>query len=699
MYYGCDYSPEQWLDDPGVLQRDIELMQQAGINCVTMGMFSWGHLEPAENDFRLDWLAGVLDRLHAAGLKVILGTPSGARPRWLARRYPEVLRVNARRERMLFGERHNHCYTAPGYRKRVQAINTRLAQRFAGHPAVVLWHLSNEYGGECHCDLCQEAFRGYLQERYRGLDALNRAWWNSFWSKTVTDWQQIESPSPIGESSLHGLNLDWRRFVTHQTRDFMLMERDSLLAVDPAIRVTTNLMMSSSDPAYDPGLDYWKLMQGLDVVSWDSYPGWHLPGHRLLTTVCPDAPVDDYRRASEAAFHHDLFRSIGGGKPFLLMESTPSNTNWQPISKRKKPGMNITSSVQAVAHGSDSVQYFQWRQSRGSFEKFHGSVVETPEDPDDRVFRESAELGRLLGDLCASEVFGTTLPARVAVYYDWENRWAFDDSKGPRNDSRTAYLETVQAHYYALWSQGVTLDVVNADSDFSGYELVVVPMGYLMPTATAARLTDFVQNGGTLVATYLTGMVDESDLQHLNGAPGPLCAVLGVSVQEIDVLYPGEQQFMQVAGCDHFLRERYALRDYCAVVAADTAEVLGSYTSDYMAGSPVVTRNHFGAGHAFFLASRGEDALLHDLYSRLIRELELPHERSRWRVPHGVDVRRRGEAVFVMNFTGTAQSFEPAEGAQLLYGRATRDNTRIVLDPYHTAVFIGAGGDGERRAD
>lgn len=693
MYYGCDYNPEQWLHEPSALDRDITLMKKANINSATLGMFSWSNLEPEENTFQFDWLRSVIDKLYAADISVILGTPSGARPHWLAAKYPEVLRVNARREQQLFGDRHNHCYTSPAYRTRVGIINRRLAEEFASHPAVELWHLSNEYGGECHCENCQKAFREYLQNRYKTLDALNHAWWNTFWSKNLSSWDQIESPSAIGESSVHGLNLDWRRFVTHQTENFMLFERDCLKEVNSDIPFTTNLMMSSEDSSMDPGLNYWQLARELDVVSWDSYPSWHLPGHKMLTLESdPTEPVNDYRRASEVAFQHDLFRSLGGGKPFLLMESTPSNTNWQPISKLKKPGMNITSSLQAVAHGSDSVQYFQWRKSRGSFEKFHGAVVSHRESSEDRVFSEAAELGETMKQLENYQVFESRISTKVAVYYDWENRWAFEDSKGPRNDVRKAYVETIKAHYYALWSQGTDIDIVHSGSDFSTYKLIIVPMAYLMPEYTAARLADFVDAGGTLITTYFTGMVNQSDLCYSNGTPGPLSDVLGIEVSEIDPLYPGERNSMKIltSGTTAGLElPEYSLRDYCELIKLKTAEALGCYTADFYAGSPALTCNNYGRGQAFHIAARSEDRLHIELYRKLLNQHNLLEKLNGWNLPSGVDIRFRGDAVFIMNYSADSKVIEIPEDRSYARLNGQLDSSgQLELSAYETEVLI-----------
>jgi len=454
LLHGADYNPEQWLDTPDVLIRDVEMMKEARCNVMSVGIFSWSALEPEEGRYTFDWMDQVLDRLHENGIFVYLATPSGARPAWMSQKYPQVLRVGRDRVKALHGGRHNHCLSSPVYREKVQLMNGQLAKRYAHHPAVIGWHISNEYGGECHCDTCQGQFRDWLKARYVTLDALNQAWWSTFWSHTYTDWSQLESPSPQGESGVHGLNLDWRRFNTDQVTRFCSDEIRPLKAENPALPATTNFM----EYFYD--YDYWKLAGVLDFISWDSYPMWH-------------TRQDDIGLAAYTAMYHDLMRTLKQGKPFVLMESTPSFTNWQPTSKLKKPGMHILSSLQAVAHGADSVQYFQWRKSRGSSEKFHGAVVDHVGHIDTRVGREVAELGTILSAL--APVAGSRVEAKVAIIFDWESRWAMDDAMGPRN-AGLHYENTVADHYRALWSQGIAVDVINADCDLQGYDLVIAPM-------------------------------------------------------------------------------------------------------------------------------------------------------------------------------------------------------------------------------
>ncbi|NBC70630.1 beta-galactosidase [Paenibacillus sacheonensis] len=638
LMHGADYNPDQWLHDPDVLKEDIRLMKLAGCNVMAVGIFSWAALEPAEGVFEFGWLDGVLDTFAENGIYAWLATPSGARPAWMSEKYPEVLRVEANRVRNLHGIRHNHCYSSPVYREKTAVINGLLAERYAQHPAVVGWHISNEYLGECHCGYCQAEFREWLQAKYVTLEALNFSWWTSFWAHTFTDWSQIESPAPHGEYAVHGHNLDWRRFVTDQTIAFCRHEIEAVRSANPALPVTTNMHMIES-------LDYRKLARELDVISWDAYPTWH-------------EAKDDSGIASSFAFYHDLYRSMKR-QPFLLMESVPSATNWQAVSKLKRPGMHRLSSLQAVAHGSDSVQYFQWRKSRGASEKFHGAVVDHAGHEHTRVFEDVAALGRTLA--AVSEITGTPTPAETAILFDWDNRWAVKDAGGPRNTG-IHYEETVMAHHRAFWELGVPTDIVGSEDDWAGYRLIVAPMLYLCREETGRKLEQFVEGGGTLVTTYWSGIVDERDLVHLGGWPGPLRKTLGIWAEEIDGLYDGDRNGIELAAGNPLgIEGRFGSHELCELIHAETAEVLGVYTDDFYAGRPALTVNRLGRGRAYHMATRLKGDFLLAFYARVAEEAGVPRTLPA-DLPSGVTAQVRtdceSEYVFLMNFSGEAQQVE-----------------------------------------
>lgn len=380
MLHGCDYNPDQWLDRPDILAIDIEMMKKAHINCVTLGDFAWSTLEPEEGAYSMDWMEQIIDHLYAEGIYTVLATPTGALPPWLTQKYPEVMQVSNALVKNIPGKRHNFCYTSPIMREKAAQIDGELARRFGRHPGVILWHISNELGGNfgdgtCHCPECQRAFRLWLKKRYKTLDALNKAWRTPFWSHTYTDWEQLQSPVEQGENLLHGLVLDWKIFTSEQLRDWYSREVESIRRYSD--RPATTNMMGFFKP-----LDYTRFAEAEDFVAWDSYPLWH-------------SQADDIEEAARTAMCHSLMRSLKKA-PFLLMESTPSVTNWFPYAMQKRPGLHELASVQAVALGSRSVQYFQWRQSRGGPEKFHGAFVTHNGSADTRVFREVTATGAVL---------------------------------------------------------------------------------------------------------------------------------------------------------------------------------------------------------------------------------------------------------------------------------------------------------------
>ncbi|MDN7242484.1 beta-galactosidase [Planococcus sp. N028] len=638
MLHGGDYNPDQWLDRPDILADDVKLMQLSHTNTFSVGIFAWSALEAEEGVYSFEWLDDIFANIHSIGGRVILATPSGARPAWMSQKYPEVLRVDASRIKQLHGARHNHCFTSKVYREKTEQMNRLLAERYGDHPALLMWHISNEYGGECHCENCQEAFKGWLKNKYNNdLKVLNDAWWGPFWSHTFSDWSQIESPSPIGESMVHGLNLDWRRFVTDQTISFYENEIVPLRALTPQIPITTNFMADTHELIPFQSLDYSKFAKHLDVISWDAYPAWH---NDWETT-------EDL--ASKVGFINDLYRSLKQ-QPFLLMESTPSGVNWHEVNKAKRPGMHLLSSMQMIAHGSDSVLYFQWRKSRGSSEKFHGAVVDHDNSSENRVFKEVAQVGKTLEKL--SGVVGTNRTADVAIFYDWENNWALNDAQGYSMQSKR-YPQTLQEHYRAFWDKDIPVDVITKEQDFSPYKLLVVPMLYLVSEETIGRLKEFVANGGTLVMTYISGVVNEYDLTYLGGWHKDLQELFGINPLETDTLYPNDRNSIL------FENKTYELKDYATVLDIHSAVAEGHYESDFYADSPALTSKQYGEGKSYFIGARLEAEFHRDFYQKLIEELAIEPAHS---IKHdeGVSVQVRedqeNQYVFVMNFTEQQQT-------------------------------------------
>lgn len=666
MLHGADYNYEQWLEYPDILDRDFELMKLAHCNVMSIGIFSWAMLEPVEGEYTFDWLDRLMDRLGENEIGAILATPSAARPSWLSQKYPEVRLIDSHGRRQPHQLRHNHCPTSPVYRQKVRQINTLLAERYATHPALMMWHISNEYGNyNCRCQRCLHAFREWLQARYGSLEALNKAWWTTFWSHRYSDWSQIEPVDP----SNHGLMLDWTRFISDQVLDFYQEEIRPMRELTPDIPITTNFMRPNV------GLDYWAFAPRLDVISWDSYPRWH-------------SDQDDIQVAALTAYYHDLHRSFKQ-RPFLLMESTPSVTNWQGISRPKRPGMHQLSSLQAVAHGANSVQYFQWRQGRGGSEKFHGAVVSHAGHEQTRVFQEVTAVGEILSQL--DGVTGAINQAETALIYDFQNEWALNLAELPNSDDKN-YQARCLAHYRPFWQQSITVDIINSTiADLSAFKLIIAPMLYLVPKGVAEKLTAYVEAGGTLVTTYLTGVVNESDLVFLGGAPGPLTELLGIWVEETDAFFAQQKQTVQLVGGFALPQPRYQVQQYADLIHLKGADVLATYEHDFYAGTPALTCHQFGQGKCYYLAARYENAFLLDFYRWLAKELGLATAVAH-PLPYGVSAQVRASEkerfIFLMNFNARPQQIQLAASGydDVLSGQAVVDE--ITLPAYGLRILV-----------
>lgn len=671
LLHGGDYNPDQWLDRPDILEEDIRLMKKAHVNCVSLGIFAWGALEPAEGEFRFQWLGERIDRLYENGIYTILATPTGALPMWLSAGSPEVHQVLQDGARRVQGFRHNFCPSSPLMRSRMRVIDGKLSETFGGHPGVIAWHISNEYGGNgsdsaCYCPLCQENFRVWLKERYKTLEAINKAWWTSFWSHIYTDWSQIVPPAPNGDTALHGLNLDWKRFTSAKMQEFMHEEIQAVRQYSDR-PVVTNYM-----GAFRP-YDYFKWSKELDVVSIDSYPFWHfLP--------------DDTMMAMSAGMSYDLMRSMKK-KPFLLMESVPSTVGWHPSNAVKRPGMHALSSFQAIAGGSNSVQYFQWRKGQGGPEKYHGAVLDHKNKDNTRVFGDVEELGRRLEEL-SDRIVKTCNRPSVALVYDWENWWAYEDSVALY--AKKDYNRTWREYYAPFWELGIDVDIVDMDGELEGYALVVAPLNYMYRGEYAERVRRFVERGGVYVTTWFSGEVNDSDLCFMDRHP--LGDVLGIRTEEIDAPAEHVRNSLEFAG------KTWQVKGARALVHAEEAEVLSVYKEDFYAGMPALTRNAYGKGKAYFIASQNEPGFIRALTEELTRETGTESAFGAV-LPHGVTVRERkpladaegreqgyGSIFFLQNFNAGETALKLERGYRNLETGESLSG-RLVMCPYQCLIL------------
>ncbi|HYN95920.1 MAG TPA: beta-galactosidase [Pilimelia sp.] len=647
LCFGGDYNPEQWPEE--VWAEDVALMKAAGVNLVSIGIFSWAWLEPAEGAYEFGWLDRVIDGLHAGGVAVDLATASASPPPWFSHAYPDTLPVDAGGRRLTYGSRQAYCPSSPRYRAAALRLAEQLAHRYGEHPALAMWHVNNEYGchiWSCYCEVSADAFRGWLRARYGDLDGLNHAWGTAFWSQRYTDWAQVQPPRATPTWGNPTQALDFKAFSSDELLACFTAERDLLRRLTPDIPVTTNLM---------PGhavLDQWAWAREM------TGPGLLLSADHYIVA---ENPLPGPAQVAVAA---DMSRSLAGG-PWLLMEHSTSAVNWQPRNLAKPPGQLIRDSLGHVARGSDGAMFFQWRASRAGAEKWHSAMVPHA-GVESKVGREVAELGRHLAAL--GEVAGSVTEAGAAVLLDFRSAWAQEAPSQPSGDM-TAFQEVGRWHA-ALYAAGVTTDVAPPEADLGRYPLVVAPALYLLTDAGAANLSRYVAGGGTLVVGPYSGMVDEHD--HIRPAPlpGALSGLLGVAVEEF---------FPLPAGATVRLDNGAVGQVWTEVAAAVDATVVARYLDGPLPGLPALTRRAEGAGTVWYAATRLADGPLGEFLADLAGSTGagpvLPE------APPGLEaVRRRqpgGQSYLFLLNHGDEPARVAADGVELLTGAQARGTLEV----------------------
>jgi len=645
LAYGADYNPEQW--PRSTWDDDIQAMRAAGVNIVSLAIFSWARLEPVEGEYNFGWLDEVMNLLHAGGIAVDLATATASPPPWLTAKHPEILPVDVHGATIWPGGRQHWRPTSPVFREHALRLVRIMAERYADHPALAAWHISNELG--CHnvydySDDAAAAFRTWLIARYGDLDALNAAWGTAFWSQHYSDWAQILPPRQAATHPNPTQQLDFKRFSSDALKDYLRAERDVLRGLTPDVPITTNFMVMGE-------------MKPMNYADWAAEVDFVANDHYVQLGMGP-------RAQDELSFSANLTGHIAGGRPWFLMEHSTSAVNWQPINVPKKPGELARDSLTHVAHGADAVCFFQWRQSRAGAEKYHSAMLPHA-GTDSEVYRSVVRLGETLRQL--APIAGTAqTPARAAILFDWTSWWTSEQDSHPTD--RLRYRQEALDWYSAFLGLGVRADVVPVDTDFSGYDVVVAPVLHVVPAALAERLESYVAGGGHLVATYFSGVVDEHDHVWLGGYPGPLRDLLGIRIEEFAPLGDDER-----AELDNGLTGTL-WTDGITVTGTDV-EVLASYKG----GAPAITRRVAGAGSAAYVSTRlGPDGLapvLRDLLDRAGLDSELPAA-LRGRVELAV----RGDFWFLINRTA-----EPVEltglAGEVLHG------TPGLLEPRGVAVL------------
>lgn len=634
-WFGGDYNPEQWPEQ--TWGDDVRLMNEAGVTLATVGVFSWALLEPREGEYDFAWLDRAIDTLHAGGIRVDLATATASPPPWFSHRYPESLPVTADGVRLSPGSRQEYCPSSPVYRSAAGRLVRAIAERYGEHPALALWHINNEYGchvARCYCDESAAAFRRWLEARYGTVGALNDAWGTTFWSQTYSSFDEVLPPRASPAYGNPAQLLDFDRFSSDELLACFLAEKEILREVTPTVPVTTNFM------GVFRGVDYWSWAPHVDVVADDLYPD--------------PADADSARGATMA---RDLMRSLGGGRPWMLMEQSTSAVNSRPGNAVKRPGQMRALSYQAVARGADGILFFQWRQSAVGAERFHSAMLPHA-GTDTRVWREVTELGRELGELGA--IVGTRTTAQAAIVFSWDSWWALEQRGMP---TLASYLPLVSRWHAALTDAGVVVDFVRGDEDLSSYPLIIAPSLFVASDAQLAELDRAVRAGATLLVTDQSAIVDERQRVRLGGYLGQLQETLGVWVEEFHPLTSATQRpgAIPVAASslaaptvavesEIFPGGRAAAVEWTESVRVRDAKVVATFASGDLAGRAALTRKQHGAGAGWYLAARlGEDASA-ALMQRLLEEAGIEPLRAVDGAPEGlVEVVIRGDVVFVIN--------------------------------------------------
>ncbi|MFT4123286.1 MAG: beta-galactosidase [Microbacteriaceae bacterium] len=629
--FGGDYNPEQWPRE--VWDEDVALMRRAGVTTATVGVFSWGWLEPEEGRYEFGWLDEVIELLHAGGIRVLLATATASPPAWLARDHPDSLPVTAEGVRLGFGSRQQYSPSSAAYRTAALRLVERLAERYGAHPALEAWHIGNEYAchvPESHDPESARAFRTWLAERYGSIERLNEAWGTAFWSQRYASFDEVSTPA-LAPTSLNPTQLlDFRRFSSDALLGLLVAERQVLRRLSPGVPVTTNFM------GFFPRADYWRWAREVDFVSDDSYPD----------------PADPEAHVLLAA-SRDLMRSLGAGRPWLLMEQATSAVNWRERNAIKPAGVNRVQSLQALARGADGILYFQWRQSRAGAEKFHSGMVPHA-GADSRVFREVQALGEELAGL--GGIAGTaTEPARVAIVFDWDSWGTFDQEALP---ARVDYLGTVLDWYRPMLERGVPVDFVAADGELEGYRLVIAPSLVTATDAALERLDAFARAGGTLLVGFQSGVLDENLHVRLGGYLGPLRQTLGLRIEEFAPVAaaPGGRPASvtvegRIAGTGAGAERSDGL-EWQDVIRLEGAEAVARFADGDAVGHPALTRHRRGDGEGWYLGTRPSRELAARLVERLLGDADLA---GLFDAPvEGVEAVRRGGRLFLLNHTTAA---------------------------------------------
>lgn len=652
--YGGDYNPEQWPE--AVWEEDVALMREAGVNLVSIGMFSWALLEPREGEFDFAWLDRLIELLHTNGIRIDLGTPTASAPAWFFHAYPQSRVVTREGGVLGFGSRGMPSPSSPDYRRACLRITSELAKRYGSHPALALWHVHNEYGApvsEDYSAASTSAFRTWLSKRYGSLAGVNTAWGTRFWGQVYGEWEHVGVPSVAASVVNPAQRLDFARFSNDALLSCYTAERDMIRNFS-SVPITTNFMAGAC-----PATDLWAWGREVDIVSNDHY----------LTAA-------DSRNEVGLALAADLTRSVAGGKPWLLLEHSTSGVNWQPRNVAKRAGEMSRNAFSHLGRGADAIMFFQWRASRSGAEKFHSAMLPHA-GTKSRIWNEVKELGQELGAM--AEVRGSRVRADVAILWDQESFWAQDLEWRPSID--LDHRERIDAFYDRFWRDGIQVDFAHPSQDLSAYRLVVAPASYLLTEASAANLTRFVESGGTLLVSYFSAAVDENDAVHEGGFLAPLRRALGITIEEFLPLRAGEALTVSLNGGPGLpeLTGQVNGDVWAEDIVLEGAQVVGIYSDGPVPGAPAITRHSPSSGTGWYVSTRVSTTELSAIMAAVYADAQIEPSGN----TEGLEVvRRHGENntyTIAINHTDTEEKITglDADTIDLLTGVASPGSANV----------------------
>jgi beta-galactosidase len=651
LLLGAAWYPEQWPESQW--EPDLALMEAAHIHLVRVGEFAWSTMEPEEGQYQFDWLERAIALAAKHHICVVLGTPTAAPPAWLTTKYPETLRVDNEGRRDEHGNRQQFSFADPKYRQLAHGIAEQMAIRFGHNPNVVGWQLDNEYANDSFDPSAKTQFHAYLKQKYGTIANLNQHWATAYWSQTYNNFDQIPAHSSDENPALL---LEWRHYVSLTWKSYSENQISAIRPhADPRQFITTNTM------GWFDNFDEYTLHSVLDIAAWDDY-----------------IATDHYDADANGAAH-DLTRGYKR-KNFWVMETEPAFVNWRPTNTPLEKGQVRDMAWQAIGHGSDAVEYWQWRSAPNGQEEYHGVLAGIDGKPVP-VYAEVQQVGAEF-ERAGAALAGTAPHASAAIIQSYDSRWAINFQ---RHSAAFDPVAELIAFYRPLRDQTQAVDVVSPDAPLDSYKLVVAPALNVLPQPLADHLLDWVRQGGHLILGPRSGMKDEYNALNPQRQPGPLADALGANVSQfyaLDSTVPVEGE--TGAGTANVWAETIN------PMSSDTKVILRYGPSNgWLDGQPAAVTRTVGKGSITYIGAWLDEALLDKLTAAFVQQAGvqpiLPG------VPAGVEVCLRSSAnksvLILINHTTANQHIAlGAAMTDLLAASPTQVNS-VDLEKYGVVVL------------